>query len=103
MDVCKIQWLEDRVVILPDKAKDTFENSTLIKPDSVKAAEKCNRGKVIAVGPGRVNPDTKEFVHQARTPGERVIFGYYGGIEFEEAGHKYKVLRPEDIFGVLPE
>ena len=102
MDIKEIQWLEDRIVILPEKAKDTFEGSSLIKPDTVKAAERCNRGTIVAVGPGRTNPDTKKFVEQERKIGERVVFGHYGGIEFEEAGVKYKVVRPEDLFGVLP-
>lgn len=103
MDVKKIQWLEDRILVQPDAAKETFEGSRLIKPDAVKASEKANRGVIIAVGQGKINPDTKEFVKQARKSGERILFGHYAGVDFEEAGVKYKVMRPEDVFGVLPE
>ena len=38
MDVKKIQWLEDRILVLPDKAKETFEGSTILKPDSTKSS-----------------------------------------------------------------
>ena len=103
MDVKKIQWLEDRILVQPDPAKETFEGSRLIKPDAVKAGEKANRGVIVAVGLGKINPDTKEFVKQGRKPGERILFGHYSGIDFEESGIKYKVMRPEDVFGVLPE
>lgn len=102
MDVTKIDWQEDRILVKPDEVKETFEGSRLIKPDVVKASERTNRGTVVAFGPGRVSPDTKEFVPQARKAGDRIIFLHYAGIDFEDAGIKYKVMRPEDVVGVLP-
>ena len=70
----------------------------IIIPDTAK--EKPQRGKVVAVGKGRVNDDGKVQPLEVKA-GDEVLFGKYAGTEFKMSGEEYLMMREEDIFGVL--
>ena len=63
-------------------------------PDS--AQEKPRRGKVVAVGPGRLL-DSGERGELSIAIGDEVIYGMYGGTDIEVNGEDVKILREGDI------
>ena len=89
--------LDDRVVVQPVDAEETTAGG-IVLPDA--AREKPQRGKVIAVGPGRLL-DSGERAAIAVAIGDEVLFGKYGGTEIEVDGVDVKILRESDILAKL--
>ena len=85
--------LDDRVVVEPLDAEETTSGG-IVLPDA--AQEKQQRGKVLAVGPGRLL-DSGERCAVSVKVGDEVLFGKYGGSEIEIDGKDVKVLRESDI------
>jgi chaperonin GroES len=89
----KIRPLEDRVVVEPLEAEEKTAGGILL-PDT--AREKPQRGKVVAVGPGRTNDDGKK-VTMTVAVGDEVLYGRYAGNEIEHDGKEYKIMRESDL------
>jgi chaperonin GroES len=85
--------LDDRVVVEPLEAEETTAGG-IVLPDA--AREKPQRGKVVAVGPGK-QLDSGARGELSITIGDEVIFGKYGGTEIEVDGRDVKILRESDI------
>ncbi len=85
--------LDDRVVVEPMEAEEMTAGGFVL-PDTAK--EKPQRGKVVAVGPGRLL-DSGERCKIAVVVGDEVLFGKYGGTEIEVEGKEVKILRESDI------
>jgi chaperonin GroES len=85
--------LDDRVVIMPLDAEEMTAGG-IVLPDSAK--EKPQRGKVIAVGPGKLL-ESGDRCPVAVVVGDEVLFGKYGGTEIEVDGEEVKILRESDI------
>lgn len=88
-----IRPLDDRVVVEVCEAEETTAGG-IVLPDNAK--EKPQRGKVVAVGPGRLL-DSGERGSLSIAVGDEVIFGKYGGTEIEVNGEEVKILRESDI------
>lgn len=89
--------LDDRVVVSPVDAEETTAGG-IVLPDS--AREKPQRGKVVAVGPGKLL-DSGSRGKLSVAVGDEVIFGKYGGSEVEVDGTDYKILRESDILAKI--
>lgn len=89
----KLKPLDDRVVVQPLTAEEKTAGG-IVLPDAAK--EKPQRGKVIAVGPGRLL-DSGERSKIAVVIGDEVLFAKYGGMEIEIEGEEVKILRESDI------
>lgn len=89
----KIRPLDDRVVVEPVEAEETTAGG-IVLPDTAK--EKPQRGKVIAVGPGKLL-DSGERAQMSVAVGDQVIYGKYGGTDIEVNGEEVKILRESDI------
>jgi chaperonin GroES len=89
----KIRPLDDRVVVEPVEAEQTTAGG-IVLPDSAK--EKPQRGKVLAVGPGRLL-DSGQRGELSVSVGDEVIYGKYGGTDIEINGDDVKILRESDI------
>lgn len=85
--------LDDRVVVHPLDAEEMTAGG-IVLPDA--AREKPQRGKVVAVGAGKLL-DSGARGELAVTVGDEVIFGKYGGSDVEVNGEEYKILRESDI------
>ena len=59
-----------------------------------------NVATVFAVGPGKRNEKGELLPISVKT-GEKVIYREYSGTDYEEEGHKYLLLKNEDILAVL--
>ena len=88
-----IRPLEDRVVVEPLEAEEKTSGGIYI-PEAAK--EKPQRGKVLAVGPGRLL-DSGERCPVAVKVGDEVLFAKYGGTEIEVEKKEVKILRESDI------
>ncbi len=85
--------LDDRVVVQPEEAESTTAGG-IVLPDS--AQEKPQRGKVVAVGPGKLL-DSGNRGELSVSIGDTVIYGRYGGSDVEVDGQEMKILRESDI------
>ena len=94
----KIRPLEDRVVVKPLEAEEKTAGG-IVLPDTAK--EKPQRGKVLAVGPGKLLDTGKRDRARRRRVGDEVLFGKYSGTDVEVDGEKFEILREIDILGVL--
>ncbi|MEM3485495.1 MAG: co-chaperone GroES, partial [Candidatus Methanomethyliaceae archaeon] len=85
----RLRPLGDRVVVEPIE-KEERTPSGIILPETAK--EKPQEGKVIAVGPGRLN-DQGQRIPLDIKEGDRVIFAKYAGTEVKLDDKKYLILR----------
>ena len=92
-----IKPLEDRVLVQPLEAEQTTA-SGLVIPDTAK--EKPQEGKVLSVGPGRVDDKGKRIPVDV-AEGDIVIFSKYGGTEVKYGGEEYLLLNARDILAVV--
>ena len=93
----KLQPLHDRIIVEPAEAETTSAGG-IILPDSAK--EKPQRGKVLAVGPGKVL-DSGERATIDVAIGDTVLYGKYSGTEVSTGGVDYVILRADDVLCVL--
>ena len=70
----------------------------IIVPDTAK--EKPQRGKVMAVGPGRLTDDGKRIAVDVKV-GDEVLFGKWSGSEITIDGEEYLFIKDDDILAVL--
>lgn len=94
----KLNPLEDRVVVEAMEDSETTA-SGLIIPDTV-SKEKPQKGKVVAVGPGRVDNNGKRIPMEVKI-GDKVLFTKYGPSEVEVDGHELLVLNQSDVLAVI--
>ena len=89
----KIRPLDDRVVVEPLEAEEKTAGGILL-PDTAK--QRPQRGRVLAVGPGKLN-DKGERSQVAVAKGDEVIYGRYSGSDIEVEGRELKIMRESDI------
>ena len=93
----KIRPLHDRVIIKRLEEERTSPGGIVI-PDT--ATEKPIRGKVIAVGSGRIT-EKGEVRPLDIKKGDTVLFGNYSGTEVKVDGEELVVMREDDIMAVI--
>jgi len=93
----KLKPLDDRVVVRPLDAEEKTAGG-IVLPDA--AQEKPQRGKVVAVGPGRLLESGERCAVAVKT-GDEVLFGKYGGTDIEVEGEEVKILRESDILAKI--
>lgn len=86
-------------IFLEAVTEDKKTKSGIVVPDSAEK-EKPMVGKVIAVGPGKVN-ERGERVAMSVKVGDSVLFKKYGPDEIEVDGKKYLVGDEDDILAVI--
>ena len=93
MSKINLRPLDDRVVVEPVEAEEVTAGG-IVLPDT--AREKPQRGKVLAVGPGRLldNGDRAEL---SVAVGDEVIYGKYSGSDHSEDDRELKILRESEI------
>jgi chaperonin GroES len=89
----KVRPLDDRVVVEPLEAEEKSTGGILL-PDSAK--QKPQRGRVVAVGPGKLR-DNGERSALSVQKGDEVLYGRYSGSDVEVDGREVKILRESDI------
>jgi len=93
----QLKPLDDRIVVEPMSAETTTAGG-IVLPDT--AQEKPQRGRVKAVGPGRLL-DSGERSGVSVAVGDEVLFSKYGGTDIEVDGTEVKILRESDILAKI--
>jgi len=93
----RIRPLGDRVLIEP--LREEKKKGGIILPDTVEK-ERPQEGKVIAVGPGRVDDNGKKIPMNVKK-GDRVLFTKYGPSEIKVDDKEYLITREDDILAVI--
>ena len=93
----KVLPLEDRLLVEPIEAEETTAGG-IVLPDS--AREKPQRGRVKAVGPGKLL-DSGERGQMSVKRGDEVFYGKYSGTEVEIDGNDLVILRENDVLAII--
>ena len=92
-----IRPLHDRVVVSRLEEEKTSAGG-IVLPDS--ATEKPSKGKIIAVGYGKIT-DSGDVRALDVKVGDLVLFGKYSGTEVKVDGDELLVMREDDIMAVI--
>ncbi|HLD96171.1 MAG TPA: co-chaperone GroES [Patescibacteria group bacterium] len=97
MTKISIRPLLDNVLIEPMEREQQLPSGIVI-PDTAK--EKPQEGKVVAVGPGKM--EKGELVKIDVKVGDRVLYKRYGGDEIKDMeGKEYLMVSADDILAVI--
>ncbi len=89
----KLKPLGDRLIVKAVEEEETTA-SGIVLPDTAK--EKPQRGKVLAVGEGKINDDNERIPLDV-DEGDEVLYSKYGGTEITVEGDELLVLRESDV------
>lgn len=89
--------LHDRILVRRVES-DTKTKGGIIIPDTAK--EKPQEGEVVAAGSGVRNEQGKLTPLDVR-PGDRILFGKWGGTEVKIDGEDLLILKESDVLGVI--
>lgn len=92
MSTVNIKPLADRVLVEPAAAEEKTTGGIII-PDT--AREKPQKGRVVAVGPGKKDEPLTVKV------GDHVLYGKYGGTDLTLDGKDYLIMREADIYAIV--
>ena len=94
----KIKPLADRVVIEPISIEEKTKTG-IVLPDTADK-EKPEQGKVVAVGPGRLDENGQRLAMEVKK-GDKVLFTKYGPAEIKINNKEYLIAKEEDILAIL--
>jgi chaperonin GroES len=92
-----VKPLNDRVLVQRLEEVQVTKGGIFI-PDTAK--EKPVEGRVVAVGPGKVNDQGNRIALNVKE-GDRILFGRYAGSEIKIEGEEYLMMREDDILAVI--
>jgi chaperonin GroES len=90
----KLKPLGDRLIVKAVEEDETTA-SGIVLPDTAK--EKPIKGKVLAVGDGKINEETGKRTPLDVAEGDEVLYSKYGGTEIVVEGEDLLVLRESDV------
>jgi len=93
----KLRPLNDKILIKRMEA-EAVTKSGIVLPETAK--EKPKRGKVIAVGDGKLLDDGTRAKFQVKK-GDDVIFASYAGTEVKIDGEELLVLSEDEVLAIL--
>jgi len=94
----KVKPMNDYLLIEPIK-EDEVTKGGIVIPETARE-ERAVKGKVIAVGPGKLN-DKGERIPLTIKEGQTVIFKKYAPDEIKIDDKEYYFVREDDILGVV--
>lgn len=92
----KIKPLNDRILVIRVEKEEKSAGGIII-PDTAK--EKPQEGKIVAVGPGKLDDKGKRIPVEVKK-GDRIIFSKYAGTEIKLDGIEHIFMKEDDILGV---
>jgi chaperonin GroES len=93
----RVTPLHDRVIVRRLEDGDQTVRGIII-PDSAK--EKPQRGKVLAVGLGKVKEDGSRQPPDVKD-GDAILFGRYSGQEIKIDGDEYLIMREDEVLAII--
>ncbi|MDH5185580.1 MAG: co-chaperone GroES [candidate division WOR-3 bacterium] len=92
----KVRPLQDRILV--ERIEEEVKKGNIIIPDTAK--EKPQQGKIIAVGPGRIDESGKRVPMDVKK-GDIILFGKYSGNEIKIDDKELLIMREEDVLAVI--
>lgn len=92
-----IKPLDDRVLVKPLEAEEKTASGIYL-PEAAK--EKPMQGKVLAIGPGKMN-DKGQRTALSVKKGDTVIYGKYAGTDIKIDGVEHKIMQESDLLGIV--
>ena len=93
----KFRPLGDRVLVRRVE-EATKTAGGIIIPDT--AAEKPQEGEVLAVGNGAIGDDNERVPLDVK-PGDKILFGKWGGTEIKVDGEDYIVMGEDEVLAIV--
>lgn len=93
----KVKPLNDRILVIRME-EETKTKGGIIIPDTAK--EKPFEGKVVAVGPGRLDDKGKRVRLEVKA-GDKILFSKYAGTEIKINGVDNLFMKEDDILGII--
>ncbi|MCX8094842.1 MAG: co-chaperone GroES [Caldisericia bacterium] len=93
----KLKPIGDKIIVEPEKEEEKTK-SGIVLPDTAK--EKPQKGKVIAVGPGKVLDNGQRSPMEVKV-GDTVIYSKYAGTEVKIEDKEYLILSDRDILAII--
>ena len=90
----KLKPLGDRLIVQAIEEDETTA-SGIVLPDTAK--EKPQRGKVLAVGDGKLSEESGNRIPLDVSEWDEVLYSKYGGTEINVEGDDLLVLRESDV------
>ena len=94
-----IRPLNDKIVVKRVEAEEKTKGG-IVLPDTAK--EKPQRGKVTAVGSGKLLDSGKRVKPDVEV-GDLVLFGKYAGSDVQIKNEEFKIVRESEILGRIEE
>lgn len=88
----------ERIVVQALEKEETTTFGLVLPPN---AQELPQRGTVIAVGPGKLNPDGSHQSDACISVGDIVLYTKYAGHEVKVDGETYLIMTLDSVLGVL--
>ncbi len=88
-----VRPLDDRIVVEPVEA-ETKTAGGIVLPDTAK--EKPQKGKVVAIGEGKLLDDGKRAPMSVKK-GDMILYARYGGTEIKVDGKELLIMRESDV------
>ena len=92
-----IKPLSDHIVLEP--LKEEKKKGGIILPETSEK-EKSEVGKVVAVGPGKLDDNGKRIPMEIKK-GDKVLFAKYGPREVKVKDKEYLILRQDDLLAII--
>lgn len=93
----KLRPMDDRILVEPIE-EETATSFGLVLPDTA-SKEKPQKGKVVAVGPGKF--DEGKRVPMTVKPGDTVLYTKYGPTEVKIEGKEIFFLQESDVLAIV--
>lgn len=89
--------LRDRILVKPTEQEDKTKGG-IILPDTAK--EKPSKGKIVAVGKGKLLDDGKVKELEVKV-GDVILYGRYGGTEIKYKDEDLLILRESEVLAIV--
>lgn len=93
----KVRPLGDKIILKRVEAESKTK-SGIVLPEAAK--EKPKRGKVIAIGDGKLLDDGTRSAFQVKK-GDEVIFASYAGTEIKVDGEELLILSEDEVLAII--
>ncbi|MCD7895549.1 MAG: co-chaperone GroES [Planctomycetaceae bacterium] len=92
-----VKPLADKILVKRLEAQEVTKGG-IVLPDSAK--EKPKEGRVVEVGPGRIN-DSGERSQMQISKGDRILFTSYAGTEIKIDGEEFLIMSEDDVLAIV--
>lgn len=94
----RLRPMDDRILVEPVE-EELSTSFGLVLPDTA-SKEKPQKGRVVAVGPGKLNDEGKR-VPMTVKPGDTVLYTKYGPTEVKIEGKEIYFLQESDVLAIV--